>query len=176
MTDAQIDDYIVSLQRAGWLITLNHSGSAKLPASISQRHPRIPEDYLKFISRVSTCVNGNETVWFLCADDYYGRSDSAYAWNEFELMELEGLDEHDEARNAIIKFWDEHLPFMISVSGEYAHLSFALTAKSFGAVVEGWELQLREVTNVAPSFEEFVRLHSAALLGDFGDTILRDYV
>jgi hypothetical protein len=58
MTESQIDHYIVCLERAGWLITPNESGSAELTESMRRRHPQIPEDYLKFIRRVSVCVNG----------------------------------------------------------------------------------------------------------------------
>jgi hypothetical protein len=65
---------------------------------------------------------------------------------------------------------------MYSVSGDYAYLALRVTGESYGSVVDGYDIDLTAVSDVAPTFEEFVRLHSAALKGDFGETVLRDYV
>jgi hypothetical protein len=67
------------------------------------------------------------------------------------------------------------MPFMYSVGGEYGYLAFRLGAEPFGSVVEGYE-DLGDASDSCASFEEFVRLHSAAVQGDFGDTTLFDYV
>lgn len=126
---------------------------------------------MKFLQRVKVCENSEETVWFLCLDDYNGTSDSGWNWDAMEQTYLEGED--DEARRGeVVEFWNRHLPFMFSVGGEYAYLAFRV---SDGAVVEGYE-ELTEASERAKSFEEFVRLHSAALQGNPGDTTLFDYV
>ena len=65
---------------------------------------------------------------------------------------------------------------MYSMSGEYAYLAFRVTSESYGSVVDGYDIDRTAVSEVAPTFEEFVRLHSAALKGEFGDNVLRDYV
>jgi hypothetical protein len=174
LTVQDLDAYIELLRSKGWKVELTDGGPFTLDPSFTSRYPRIPESYLQFLQKVASCVNPDETVWFLCAADYNGTSDSGWAWNAFENMLLE--DERDEEyRSEIVGFWDKHLPFMYSVGGEYAFLGFRVTGDSFGSVVDGYELQI-EVSNVAPSFDDFVRLHSAAVRGDPGKTILGDYV
>ena len=41
-----------------------------LPAKIKERYPHIPVLAIEFIEQVQTCVNGDETSWFLIAEDY----------------------------------------------------------------------------------------------------------
>ena len=124
-----------------------------------------------------SCVNADETIWFLCAEDYnMDPVDPSFAWNEFEEMELD--DEGPGAANPaeVRQFWDQHLPFMLSVGGEYAYLGFRVAGARFGSVVEGYDVDLREPSDVALDFEEFLRLHSNALNGNPSATILREYV
>jgi hypothetical protein len=176
MTDQELDNYVDLLKKKGWKVELIGSGGVGLNGSFSRRYPQIPEGYVKFLQRVATCVNADETVWFLCADDYNGTSKWAWAWNEFEKIDLEGAQGDEQTTAQIVEFWNHHLPFMYSVSGDYAYLALRVTGESYGSVVDGYDIELTTVSDVAPTFEEFVRLHSAALKGDFGDTVLRDYV
>jgi hypothetical protein len=130
---------------------------------------------MKFLQRVKICENADETVWFLCLDDYNNTSDSSWAWNAMEQTYLE--EEEDETRrDAVVKFWNRHMPFMFSIGGEYAYLAFRVVEEPFGSVVEGYEAALTEVSERTRSFAEFVRLHSLALNGDFGEDMLFDYV
>jgi hypothetical protein len=171
-----LDAYIELLRNHGWSVRLRDGSVAlTLNDAFTRRHPRIPDGYLRFLERVASCVNSDETVWFLCADDYNGtNSDPEWAWDEFEKMVLE--DEQDEeVRREVAEFWDNDLPFMYSVGGEYAFLALRVTGDKFGSVVDGFELQT-EVSDVAPTFEDFVRLHGAAVRGDPGKTVLGDYV
>jgi len=114
--------------------------------------PGFWKGYVKFLQRVASCVNAVESVWFICADDYNGTSKSAWAWNEMEKIDLEG--EGDERTTAqIVEFWNQHLPFMCSASGDYAHLALRVTGDSCGSVVEGYDVELTTVSDVAPTFE-----------------------
>jgi SMI1/KNR4 family protein SUKH-1 len=174
VTDQQLDDYIAVLERQGWRVELTQ-GDVALSALFCSRHPKIPDSYMKFLQRVASCANASETVWFLCAADYNGASDAAWRWDEMEKIDLEGARD-DAARSAIASFWNRHLPFMYSVGGDYAYLAFRVGDERFGSVVDGYDIELTSVSDVAPSFDDFVRLHGAALRGDFGDTVLRDYV
>lgn len=176
MTDQELDNYVELLKKEGWKVELRDSGGVWLNESFSRRHPRIPEGYVKFLQRVASCVNAAETVWFLCVDDYNGTSKSAWAWNDFEKIDLEGVQGDEEATAQIVEFWNHHLPFMYSVGGDYAYLALRVTGDSYGSVVDGYDIELTTVSDVALTFQEFVRLHSAALKGDFGDNVLRDYV
>jgi hypothetical protein len=176
MTDQELDNYIDLLKKQGWQVELNDSGAVSLDESFSRSYPQIPPSYIKFLQRVASCVNADETVWFLFADDYNGTSRLAWAWNGMEKIELEGAQGDEQTTAQIVEFWNHQLPFMYSVGGEYAHLALRVTGDSFGSVVEGYEIELTTVSDVAQTFEEFVCLPSAALQGDFGDTVLGDYV
>jgi hypothetical protein len=158
LTDGAIDAYLELLRSKGWTVT-ESSGAAALNEEFQRRYPRIPEQYTKFLSRVASCVNKDETVWFLCAADYNGTSEAGFAWNEFEKMDLEGAGDDREWRDETIAFWDAHLPFLLSVGGEYAHRSFRVTGEKFGSVVDGYE-ELTAVTDFASSFADFIRLHT----------------
>jgi hypothetical protein len=68
------------------------------------------------------------------------------------------------------------MPFVLSVGGEYQYLGFRVGSDRFGSVVEGYDIDLRNPTDVAPDFDEFIRLHANALNGDPGDTTLFDYI
>jgi hypothetical protein len=176
MTDGELDDYLDLLQQQGWKVELVDNGGLALNESFARRYPRIPEGYVKFLQRVASCVNADETVWFLCADDYNDKIKDGWTWNELEKLLLEGAEGDEQATAEIAEFWARHLPFMYSVRGDYAYLAFRVTGESYGSVVDGYDIDLMEVSDVGPTFEEFVRLHSAALQGDFGDTVLGDYV
>jgi hypothetical protein len=128
MTDDEIEKYLDLLREKGWKIELTQNNGLDLIESFRRRYLRIPEDYSQFLRRVAHCSNASETVWFLCAGDYNGTSDSAFAWNEFELLDLESAKGDDHTARQIGEFWER------------------------------------------------VRLHMAALNGNFGEAVLRDYV
>ena len=55
-----------------------------LRPEIRARYPRMPEPYERFIARVRSCANADETTWFLCAADYNADpADEAFAWKQF---------------------------------------------------------------------------------------------
>jgi hypothetical protein len=145
-----------------------------LDSAFTSRYPRIPEDYVRFLQRVSCCENAEETVWFLCLNDYNSQGDSEWAWNAMEQIDLEGAED-ETRRTEVVEFWNNHLPFMLSVVGEYAYLAFRVT-EHFGSVVEGYDIELTDPNEVAPSFEDFVRLHSSMLKGESSGELLGDYL
>jgi hypothetical protein len=159
LSDETLENYLALLRSKGWKIA-ETSGIVELTdESFRRRYPRVPEQYLKFLSKVASCVNADETVWFLCAAEYNGTSDSEWAWNEFEKQDLEGAGDDQEWRNETTSFWDNHLPFLYSVGGEYAHRSFRVSGPKFGSVVDGYE-ELTAASDFAESFADFIRLHS----------------
>ena len=175
MTDQSLQEYLELLKSNGWRVELWDAATPPaLDASFTLRYPRIPADYLKFLQHVKLCENADETVWFLCIDDYNGTNESEWSWNSMEEMDLDGEDD-ETRRREVVDFWSRHMPFMLSVGGEYAYLAFRVGEEPYGSVVEGWEV-LTEPSERAKSFEEFVRLHSAAVRGDVGDNMFFDYV
>ena len=171
MTDESLQAYLDLLKSKGWRFELwDGETPPALDSSFTLRYPRIPADYVKFLGHVKLCENADETVWFLCLNDYNGTSDSGWAWDAMEQTYLEGEDD-ETTRGEVVDFWNRHMPFMLSVGGEYAYLAFRV---SDGAVVEGYE-ELTEASERAKSFEEFIRLHSEALRGE-SHTTLSEYV
>ena len=86
LSDAVLDEYLALLRGKGWKITESPGTAELTDESFRRRYPRIPEQYLKFLAKVASCVNADETVFFLCAADYNGTSDAGWAWNAFETM------------------------------------------------------------------------------------------
>lgn len=174
--DQELQEYLDLLRSKGWRVELwADGGPPALDSSFTQRYPRIPEDYLRFLQRVSSCVNADETVWYLCLNDYNNQSDSTWAWNAMEQIDLEGAED-EERKTEIIEFWKQHLPFMLSVVGEYAYVAFRVAGGKFETVVEGYDIELTEPAEVVPSFADFVRLHSALIRGESRSELLGDYM
>jgi hypothetical protein len=178
-TDDELTVYLRLLVSRGWAVVETQPGDdLARRREIRERYPRIPKQYERFLARVRSCVNADETVWYLCVEDYNREPDAAdpgFAWDEFERMELEDEGPRGPDPAEVRRFWDEHMPFMLSVGGEYAWIGFRVAGDRFGSVVEAWE-DLRNPSDVARDFDEFIRLHSNALNGAPGKTTLGDYV
>jgi hypothetical protein len=153
------------LQAAGWHVALNETQTFNLPEQIQNRYPRIPFELSEFLSILKFCTNPNQTAWFLCESDFYGSNDSAYRWNEFELMELELAAQDNDSiwKSQTQQFWDNHFPFLLSVKTGYAFFAVDLHAENYGAIVHGLAPEFREVSEVAKSFQEFLNLLSLSL-------------
>ena len=183
-----------ALASAGWTVR-ERTPDAVLPpedvwpAALRDRYPNIPAALTEFVSRVEACLKADETAWFLTAADYAGTSDFAFAWNEWERMELEWSEERGDADEAakVREFWNAYLPFYSDVSGEYTYFAVRVTepkpvARSrlpwaarptpepqLGSVVYATEDDFRGVTEVAGSFDEFLGFLVAAVRGTPGE-------
>ena len=63
MTEQGLQEYLELLKSNGWRVELWDGATApSLDPSFSQRYPRIPADYLKFLQHVKVCENADETV------------------------------------------------------------------------------------------------------------------
>lgn len=174
MTEDEIDTFLVTLKGKGWMV--ERTDDADLRDTFRERYPRIPQDYLDCLRRVRLCAIAEGNVWFLCADDYNGTNSSAFAWNEFELMELEAVEEDEEDPEPVKRFSDAHLPFMLSVRADYAYLAFSLSDDDFGSVVAGYAPDFREVTPLFASFKEFTDCFAAVLRGEASNPDLNYFV
>jgi hypothetical protein len=177
-----------ALSRAGWKVRdrgVEHALSVSdlFPAAVRERYPNIPPSVTEFLGRLDECMNGDATAWFLTAADYAGTSDSEWAWNAWEQLEVEGCEENgdDEGAAKVREFWNAYLPVFLDVGGDYAHFAVRVTeppvvkrswwlpgggAQSeprMGAVVYGAEVDITGVFEVAPSFPEFLNYLAAAV-------------
>lgn len=171
------------LDSAGWTVRVR-SENAILPAdlvwpeTLRARYPTIPAALTDFVARVEACVKPDETAWFLTADDFAERSDAAFAWHEWERMDLSRLTEDGDSEGVprVKSFWDSYLPFYLDVASEYSYFAVRVTPPAtptrggfslwtrrrpgepeLGTVIHGcMDADLLDVTRVAASFDEFL--------------------
>ena len=82
-----------------------------------------------------------------------GQTDSAFRWNEWELLSLEAAGDDAAWRAEILAFWDAHLPIVLSVAEGYAYYALSLPD---GAVIQGSEPEFEDCRTAAPSFRDFM--------------------
>lgn len=166
MTNQELEDFLAVLRSFGWEVVLRNEGNLELGEEFKARYGNIPDDYLEFLKRVALCANSPSNVWFLCEGDYNGSAGHAFAWNEFEMMSLEGTELDENSLDKIRNFWREHFPFMLSVHSDYAFLAICVSGGNYGAVVAGYAPEFEEVFMVCDSFGEFIKLFSMTLKKD----------
>lgn len=144
------------LRQHGWSVTERTPQSLQLPAEIAIRHPKIPASLTAFLGGLADCTNSTNTAWFLCEADYAGTSESAFRWNEWELLSLGAGVDDPPFTVKVQSFWNAHLPFYLSVADGYEYYAVRTTTDGFGRVVAGREPEFEEGHVVAASFEEFL--------------------
>ena len=146
-----------ALNKNGWTILRQNIYPYSLPECINSRYNNLPAEWVEFLNSISVCVSPDETVCFLCMNDFSRHDDDAFRWNEFELISLQAAIEENNAewQSSIVKFWDNHLPICLSVAGEYEYYAIRM---SDGFIVHGSEPEFEETTDVAPSFARFMEM------------------
>ncbi len=124
-----------------------------LPQWITGRYHNLPHLWLQFVGTVSELFSPDETVWFLCAEDYDTRLDHAWRWNEWEQLSLENAQGDQEWTGQIKDFWDQHLPIVLSVRDGYAYYAISMAD---GSVVYGRGPEFEACETAAASFAEFL--------------------
>lgn len=127
-----------------------------IPTELNERYPGIPSDYIDFARKLELCVSPDEKSWFLTLTDFNGNSDSAFKWNEIELMCTEAAENDLEWKDEISSFWDNHIPIMLSVKDGYSFFAIRLNSDNYGSVVHGEEPEFEDTDIVAKSFGDFL--------------------
>jgi len=129
-----------------------------LNESFLNRYPRIPSDYLDFLLKTEDCANNKNTAWFNTVSDFNEQNseNSAFAWNEFEIQSLEVFEGDQEEQEVIHTFWNQYIPFLLSVEGEYSYFSICVTPDDLGKIFFGAEPEYEEPTLIADSFTAFI--------------------
>lgn len=151
----KIGEFMVWATENGWDITKKSGLQLNLDSSIIARYKEIPNEYLEFLGVVEKCVTPNEMTWFICENEFNNSSDMEFKWNEYELLSLEAAMDDAIWKSEITTWWDNHLPIVMSVEGEYSFYAIDL---SNGAIVRGYEPEFEEVDKVANNLEEFLGL------------------
>ncbi len=144
--------FVKHMKENSWQVALYENRNDYLSNEITARYTIIPEQWLEFIETVKCMMNAEETVWFLCANDFEPQSDGTFQWNEWEKISLTSADGDQEWETRIKTFWDSHLPIIMSVKGCYSY--YAISMKD-GSVVRGAEPEFEECEIIAPSFMAF---------------------
>lgn len=150
-----IKEFIKWAKMNSW--DINENNAVNLCSQVIDRYKAIPYEYLEFLKQIKQCISSNEKSWFLCEDEYNGKSDIAFKWNEFESLSLEATEDDVEWKNEIQKWWDRYFPILMSVNNGYSFYAID-TEDEKGSIVYGSEPEFEEVDIVADTFMEFLDL------------------
>ena len=115
-----------ALRDVGWRIA-RLDRAAVLPPTIAERYEWAPPMLLDFVAGISEATSPDEKAWLLSASDYAGTSQKAFAWNEWELIALSAAEDDESWKSEITQFWDQHLPFLMSLKSGYAYFAIERT-------------------------------------------------
>ena len=111
-----------------------------------------------FATHVRRCIAPGEQVWFLGSEDFL--DDSGDGWDFLETqVSLPSSDGDADWAARVRAFWSAHLPFALSVRGDYAYLA----VDRAGRVWEGCAPELEAPSLVAEGMDAFVRRFVAEL-------------
>lgn len=148
-----MEKFLSNMKEQGWMVALNEKRENRLPQAIEERYTNIPRRWLDFISTVKSLISGDETTWFLCKNNFDVQKEDSFRWNEWEIISLESAGNDIEWETEIKRFWNIHLPIIMSVKDGYSY--YAISMEN-GSVVYGSGPEFEECEMVADSFEEFL--------------------
>lgn len=76
----------------GWDIMSESGSQSHLNSSITSRYKGLPDEYLEFLNVVEKCVAPDEQTWFICEAEFNNSTETAFQWNEFEMLSLEAAE------------------------------------------------------------------------------------
>ena len=120
------------------------------------RLAKAPKEFIDFISSYSTLNNAEDDIWFLSYQDYINDDKEFFAWNEFEQQSIKYADDDTDILEDINFYWQEQLPFAMSVRGEYSYLSIGVGKDNLGKIFHGIEPEYEDSTCIANNFNEFL--------------------
>lgn len=152
---------IEALKNTGFIVT-ERLERKELSSDFLNRYSNIPADYKEFLQQFQIIANESDNVWFNSIEDFNGESDSAFRWNEFELMGLEALADDKESCDMIRRFWDSHIPVLMSVKDGYRYLSIDLSPDNYGKIYYGIEPEFEESSEfVCDGFNHLLEMLSS---------------
>lgn len=120
------------------------------------RYPRLPNDYKLFLNTYALVCNEKDTTWFLSIADFNEQEvKQGFPYNEFELQSLAAFNSYPQGQSLISKFWDAHLPIVLSVDKGYAFFALGVADSNYAKVYFGQEPEYEDVVLIAESFTDF---------------------
>ena len=126
-----------------------------MPDALGNASPAL----LTWVNSFSELSSSDDAVWFLSREDFAVEDADGFAWNAYEMLSLDAVNTAAEVA-AVTAYWREHIPILLSVSGNYAYLA----ERADGAIVHGAEPEFEVSTVVAPDLTTF--LNALAQPGD----------
>jgi len=152
-----INEFIDWAKENRWDIIEQSKTSLNLDEEVVTRYKGIPYEYMLFMKLVARCIAPSDKTWFICENEFNNKSETAFKWNEFELLSLEAAENDDGWKSDIAKWWNNYLPIVMSVDGGYSFYAIDVTSEA-GAIVRGYEPEFEEVEKVAGNLNEFFEL------------------
>ena len=116
-----------------------------------------PQEFIDFICSYSQLINKDETTWFLSYKDYIKSDDDTdFSWNDFEQQSIECADDDNDLLHEINNYWTTHIPFIISVDGEYQYIAIGTGKNNLGKIFHGIEPEYEDSTCIANNLSEFL--------------------
>lgn len=155
----EANKFLNRLTDLGWTVDFTPVDRSKitLPALAQKRLSKTPQEFIDFICSFSETASHDETQWFLSYKDYqqeYGKADDAFVWNTFEMDSLTYADE--EMKKEIEEFWDNFIPFYMSVGDYYSYIAICVNAENYGKIYQGSEPEYEVAELIAPNLPSFL--------------------
>lgn len=142
---------------------------------VKERISKTPKSFLDFVEYFDLLANAEDNIWFISLKDYFKPNNGeGFAWNEFELQSLEYSDE--EEKKGVIEFWNNHLPFMMSVKSDYSYVAIVLDGENKGHIVTGSEPEYEDTVVLADSLDEFFETYISVRKGELDVPALKLFV
>ena len=111
---------------------------------------------MDFLGIVLDARPANESAWFLCEGNYSGTSGYHTKWNEWELFDCDNFKYDPDLLTATKRFWDQHLPIMLSVRSDFAYIAIDMSTDHYGSIVYGYSPFFLEPDQLYTTFPEFL--------------------
>ncbi|MDU1889983.1 MAG: hypothetical protein E6767_04775 [Dysgonomonas sp.] len=160
-----IPDFLESLTSQDWFIDRTPVDPSKttIDAQAKEKLNTAPAELRDFVCSFLECTNNDETIWFLSYQDYRDASyDIAHPWNTYEQQSIEYSD--DDMHESIHAFWKDHIPFLMSVAGEYSYIAMGIGSENYGKIYQGFEPEYEEATLIAHNLFDFFHKFSKSLI------------
>jgi hypothetical protein len=168
------NDFIKELLNFKWQFEpAKENLEVDLKNNIDGKFSKVTNDFLLFINSFTLLANEDDNAWFIPLEDYLNKDEvEGFAWNEFEMESLEYAE--DDSQVKVIKnFWNNHLPFFMSVKNGYTYIAVVLDGESKGSIVSGNEPEYENTTKIASSLNDFFDKYIKVLKGELEDPIFK---
>lgn len=153
----------------GWGFT---PPSESAPYEASRLPKNMPAEVIPFCRSFDVLATADETAWFLSHLDYAGRSNSAFAWNEFEVNDRDAAM-NDAERASVTKFWGRYFPLAMCVRGHHRYLAIGVERANAGKIVLGDSSREEEASLLADDLGSLTRLLADFYSGNHASPVSR---